>query len=95
LIQLSVAYIPLRGAIETSKLLHEQLEALSVLASRISWNDKSQSEDSTWESIIVNAFSRSSSSADAEDAQREAEVREAGCLGVKGALAEVSSEICG
>ncbi|KAJ9104491.1 hypothetical protein QFC21_001987 [Naganishia friedmannii] len=74
--------------LETSKLLHDQLEALSALASRMPWNDKSQSEDFTWESIIINAFS---APADAEDAQIQAAVKKAGCLGVKGALAEMTA----
>ncbi|KAJ9114655.1 hypothetical protein QFC22_005531 [Naganishia vaughanmartiniae] len=76
---------------ETSKLLHDQLEALSALASRMPWNDKSQSEDSTWESIIINAFGGSSNPADDEDAQIQAAVKKAGYLGVKGALAEMTS----
>lgn len=67
--------------VETSKVLHDQLEALAVLASRVSWNDKSKVEDSTWESIIVDAFSGGS--------ETDEEVQKAGHMGVKGALAEV------
>ncbi|KAJ9124957.1 hypothetical protein QFC24_002889 [Naganishia onofrii] len=82
---------PFGEKIETSKLLHDQLEALSALASRMPWNDKSQSQDSSWESIIINAFGGSSNAADGEDAQIQAAVRKAGCLGVKGALSEMTS----
>lgn len=75
---------------ETSKILHDQIEALSALASRMPWNDKSASGDSTWESIIVNAFGNS----DAEDAVLGSEVQQAGYMGVKGALAEVRQGPC-
>jgi hypothetical protein len=61
--------------------LHDQLEALAALASRVSWNDKSKSDDSTWESIIVDAFGGGS--------ETDEEVQKAGHMGVKGALAEV------
>jgi hypothetical protein len=54
------------------------------------WNDKSASGDSTWESIIVNAFGNS----DAEDAVLGSEVQQAGYMGVKGALAEVRQGLC-
>jgi hypothetical protein len=67
--------------VETSKVLHDQLEALAALASRVSWNDKSKSDDSTWESIIVDAFGGGS--------ETDEEVQKAGHMGVKGALAEV------
>ncbi|KAJ9111402.1 hypothetical protein QFC19_001171 [Naganishia cerealis] len=59
----------------------------------MSWNDKSKSDDATWESIIINAFGGSSDSAEVEDPQLQAEVKQAGCLGIKGALAEVSPSV--
>ncbi|KAI5454196.1 hypothetical protein NCC49_004260 [Naganishia albida] len=74
---------------ETSKILHDQLEALSALASRMPWNDKSAAHDSTWESIIVNAFGGSS---DSEETTLGSEVQQAGYMGVKGALKEMTSE---
>lgn len=67
-------------AAETSKVLHDQLEALAALASRVAWDDKSKTDGSSWESIIVDAFSRGES---------DEEVQRAGQMGVKGALAEV------
>jgi hypothetical protein len=73
-------------AAETSKILHDQLEALSALASRMPWNDKSASTDSTWESIIVNAFGGNS---DSDDSVLDSEFQQAGYMGVKGALEEV------
>lgn len=79
-------YLTHRFAAETSKILHDQLEALSALASRMLWNDKSAAHDSTWESIIVNAFGGSS---DSEETTLGSEVQQAGYMGVKGALEEV------
>ena len=69
-------------ASETSKVLHDQLEALAALASRVAWDDKSKTDGASWESVIVDAFSRGES---------DAEVQRAGQMGVKGALAEVRS----
>lgn len=76
--------VQLRGiadrAAESSKVLHDQLEALAALASRVAWDDKSKTDGSSWESIIVDAFSRGGS---------DEEVQRAGQMGVKGALEEV------
>ncbi|GHJ84792.1 hypothetical protein NliqN6_1194 [Naganishia liquefaciens] len=67
---------------ETSKVLHDQLEALAALASRVAWDDKSKTDGASWESVIVDAFSRGES---------DAEVQRAGQMGVKGALAEMTA----